>query len=245
MEGLGKGPEAAAAYRRALAIQENLAADFPAVPAYRTDLAGSYAELWEPAEKPKAVGRRAGLVRQSDAIAGSKFDPQPTPANRSLATCETCTACRAEALTDLHRHAEAVKDWDRAIELDDGPNRPRLRLQRAMIARPAGDHAKAAAEAEVQAAGDKVTAATLYDCACVFAICSAGCKDDVDRKKQYADRAMAVLTKAVAAGYADPAHLTADDDLATLRNRDDFKALVAGLEKAHQPKPPSAGPPDK
>ena len=30
--------------------------------------------------------------------------------------------CRAEAQTDLKHHSEAVKDWDRAIELDDGPS---------------------------------------------------------------------------------------------------------------------------
>ena len=76
-----------------------------------------------------------------------------------------------------------------------------------------------------------MTAVTLYDCACVFSLCSAECKDDAARKKQYADRALAVLTKAVAA------HLKADDDFAALRTRDDFKQLVADLEKKSPPKP--------
>ena len=82
-----------------------------------------------------------------------------------------------------------------------------------------------------------MTAVTLYDCACVCSLCSAECKDDAARKKQYADRALAVLTKAVAAGYADAAHLKADDDFAALRTRDDFKQLVADLEKKSPPKP--------
>ncbi len=53
-----------------------------------------------------------------------------------------------------------------------------------------------------------------------------------------ADRAMAWLTKAVAAGYTDRAHMTADDDLASLRGRADFRALVNTLpEVAPPPRP--------
>ena len=39
---LGERPEAEAAFRRALAIEEKLAADFPAVPGYRFELANSH-----------------------------------------------------------------------------------------------------------------------------------------------------------------------------------------------------------
>ena len=42
---LGQRPEAEAAYRAALALQEQLAADFPAVPDYRQDLASSHNNL--------------------------------------------------------------------------------------------------------------------------------------------------------------------------------------------------------
>ena len=45
LAGLGKGPEAEGQFRKALAIEETLIADFPAVPDYRKDLAGSHYNL--------------------------------------------------------------------------------------------------------------------------------------------------------------------------------------------------------
>ena len=45
-----------------------------------------------------------------------------------------------------------------------------------------------------------------------------------------ADRAMARLKQAVAAGYKDADHMKKDKDLDTLRDREDFKELLAELE---------------
>ncbi len=45
-----------------------------------------------------------------------------------------------------------------------------------------------------------------------------------------ANRAMSWLQKAVGGGYRDVKQLTTDPDLASLRGRDDFKQLLAGLE---------------
>ena len=44
-----------------------------------------------------------------------------------------------------------------------------------------------------------------------------------------ADRAMAWLKKAVAAGYQNTVHMAQDQDLDLLRDREDFKKLVAEL----------------
>jgi hypothetical protein len=44
-----------------------------------------------------------------------------------------------------------------------------------------------------------------------------------------ADRAMACLRKAVAAGYRDGDHMEKDSDLDALRGREDFQALLATL----------------
>ena len=61
---LGKRPEAEQQYRKALAIQEKLAADFPAVPEYRQDLAS----------KPQQPGASAG--RPGEAAGGGAAVPQ-------------------------------------------------------------------------------------------------------------------------------------------------------------------------
>ena len=46
----------------------------------------------------------------------------------------------------------------------------------------------------------------------------------------YADQAMAMLRDAVAKGYKDVVHMKKDTDLDPLRQREDFKKLVAELE---------------
>ena len=54
-----------------------------------------------------------------------------------------------------------------------------------------------------------------------------------DRDKQaafYGDEAMRMLHDAVAKGYADAEHIKKDVELDTLRDREDFKKLLAELE---------------
>ena len=46
----------------------------------------------------------------------------------------------------------------------------------------------------------------------------------------YGDAAVAMLRAAVAKGYKDAAHLKQDKDLDALREREDFKTLLGGLE---------------
>jgi hypothetical protein len=58
-----------------------------------------------------------------------------------------------------------------------------------------------------------------------------------------ADDAMAWLSKAVAAGYVKPqhlAHMTRDPNLDALRDRDDFRRLMAGLMHRGFPADPFA-----
>jgi hypothetical protein len=66
-----------------------------------------------------------------------------------------------------------------------------------------------------------------YDFACVYAVASGKV---ADKKQEYADRAMELLHKAVQAGFKDAAHIRKDTDLGPLRERDDFKKLIATLE---------------
>ena len=47
---------------------------------------------------------------------------------------------------------------------------------------------------------------------------------------------MEMLHKAVKAGYTDAAHMAKDKNLDPLRERDDFKKLIAELEKGAEKK---------
>jgi hypothetical protein len=60
------------------------------------------------------------------------------------------------------------------------------------------------------------------------------------KKKEYADRAMEMLQRAVQAGYKDTAHMAKDNDLDALRQREDFKKLLESLAKAKGKAPAGA-----
>jgi tetratricopeptide (TPR) repeat protein len=65
----------------------------------------------------------------------------------------------------------------------------------------------------------------LYVLACVHALNSARASNEDDRRHE-AEEAVAALRRAIAAGWRDRDQLREDPDLASLRDRDDFRALV-------------------
>src|SRR5262249_8249753 len=76
----------------------------------------------------------------------------------------------------------------------------------------------------------------LYNAACFRAVLASAliAADEssagIKQAEAEADRAMALLTKAVAAGNVSAAGIKEDDDFNALHGRDDFKKLVADLE---------------
>jgi len=88
---------------------------------------------------------------------------------------------------------------------------------------------------------------SLYNAACFRSVCAAvelGNKEP--SAGEQAERAIAWLTKAVTAGFTDAEQMKKDPDLAALRDRDDFKKLVADLEaKAAAAKPAGKAAPAK
>src|SRR5207253_5259674 len=114
---------------------------------------------------------------------------------------------RALAHDQLKKHTEAVKDWDKAIELSPRPEQTSPRVRRANSRLHAGQVAEAVAE--VAALTDpganapgrgQWTAGQWYNCACFYAVASGKL---AAKKQEYADRAMALLQQAVQAGYRD------------------------------------------
>jgi hypothetical protein len=79
----------------------------------------------------------------------------------------------------------------------------------------------------------------LYNAACEFAQCVPIAREAAAARR-YADEAMAALSAAVAAGWSNAAHTARDRDLAPLRERPDFQALLAGLFNRGFPADPFA-----
>ena len=106
--------------------------------------------------------------------------------------------------------------------------------------RTAGDPAGCRATAELWEKVNRTDADSLYDAACYRAI-AAGVQaktpgaDAARLAKADTDWAMRWLHQAVRAGYKNAAHMKKDTDLDRLRDRADFKKLLAELEKAAPP----------
>jgi tetratricopeptide (TPR) repeat protein len=231
---LGRRPRAEDAYNKGLALREQLARDFPAVPAYRVDVGATCLNLGN--LQGDSGQTEAALDWYSKGIeafrAALAADPNDMTARLYLWNAHRG---RANALTRLARHGEAAQDWGRALELAAGPARPFLRLQKALALAHAGDHAQADAEADAEAdalaEAKDVNAGTLYDLACVYSLSSAAVKSDAKLADRYAARAVELLRQAVAKGWKDIDHLKEDTDLDPLRSRDDYRKLLKELEE--------------
>jgi serine/threonine protein kinase/tetratricopeptide (TPR) repeat protein len=98
------------------------------------------------------------------------------------------------------------------------------------------DAAGCRASSEMWERMNRTDAAFLYNAACFRGVTAAVLRE-TDRSPEAAtiaaaeaDRAMDWLRKAVDAGYTDAGHMKQDKDLDALREREDFKKLVAELE---------------
>jgi hypothetical protein len=129
---------------------------------------------------------------------------------------------------------QAVADPATARKLPDDQRRSVLAAAISALAKKEKQPAKAAAAADLLADNAKIPG-DLYDAACGYALC-VPLADKPETKEQYAARAVALLRQAIAKGYKDAAHMKQDTDLDALRQRDDFKKLLADLEAATKPK---------
>ena len=114
----------------------------------------------------------------------------------------------------------------------------KARIERAITLAKQGDHVRATDDVEAFARRDDLTNNNVYNLACLCSQSSAAAGRD-DRlspaerarlKAHHAERAMELLKKAVAMGYRHPAAMGTDHDLDALRDRDDFRKLIADLD---------------
>jgi hypothetical protein len=157
----------------------------------------------------------------------------------------------AGSLIQLGRGAEAIPLLDEF--LDKAGNSPAVDprlIPRAFSLRgqhfqKSGDPAGCRATAEMWEKRNRPDAGSLYTAACFRAV-AAGIQakvtgaDAARLAKADADRAMGWLNGAVRAGYRDAARLKNDTDLDPLRDRDDFRKLLADLEAKREK---ACGPP--
>jgi tetratricopeptide (TPR) repeat protein len=153
----------------------------------------------------------------------------------------------ASSLTMADRGAEAIALIDEFLPKSSVPGvDPRLLPYvigvRLMHFRKAGDATGCRATAEMWEKLNRTDADSQYKAACCRAVTAdvqaKTLGADADRlAKADADKAMEWLQTAVQAGYKDAAHVKQDPDLDAIRERADFKKLLAELEATPAPTP--------
>jgi hypothetical protein len=217
-----------------VAITENLVANFPNVPAHVIELGGAYCNfgnLIRGGGQPEAaLDWYQKAIETLSSLVAKK--PRLADARKFLRNSHQG---KAEALDELDRGAEAARDWEVAMQLDSGSRRGSFRLRMFRSKKDAAGCLAAAAETETRTPSD---AGALYDAACNRAVCAAviqadpktPAEDSPRLASEQADLAMGWLRQAVAAGYRDVQHMARDKDLDALREREDFKNIMAELE---------------
>jgi tetratricopeptide (TPR) repeat protein len=224
---LGKISEAKEHYRKALEIQEKLVADFPKVPVYQIELGGGYSNYGILIRDAGQASESLVWFEKALATLGPVYraEQRDTYAKQAL---RGCFIGRAKAYDALAKSSDAIKDWDQVVELTAPAEQLGFRASRATSRLRAGLVAEAVAEVADLTKSSKWEADQWYDFACVYAVASGKI---ADKKQDSADRAMDLLHKAVQAGFNDAPHMQKDTDLDPLRERVDFKKLLAELEK--------------
>jgi hypothetical protein len=150
---------------------------------------------------------------------------------------------RAEAFVRSNQNKEAVEDWDRMIELDNGPSSPLVRMFAAMARAHRSEHTLATAALEAMLAEGVEPEYACYNFPCIYSLASAVVlKDDKlspsEQKRlaeRYAAKSVELLQKARADGFFETPgfvnYLSKDTDLQPLWERGDFKKLIRQLEE--------------
>jgi hypothetical protein len=214
-----------------------------------------------PQRTPKAAASRAGSQPNrsatqrtssvpSEPSRGARHKPQfPTAGNTVLQV----HGARAYVHQALKHWADAVADWDRVVELAAEPERTFRRGERAAALAHAGQHARAAAEADALLQGspsDRV----LFNLAVTFTSCITAARADSQLsaaqkaavEDRYGAQVVALLRRLHARGFFKDAYhrrlLKEDDPNANpLRARADYRELIHEIEGS-APAPPGSPP---
>jgi hypothetical protein len=133
---------------------------------------------------------------------------------------------------------EAAQAYDDAAVVSATPMPARFRARRALFWACAGEHQKAAAEAEAIAI-TKPPPTIQIQLAEVWARASATAQIEPDFAEKYAQHAVAAIQDAIARGYRDLGKLKTSPHLESLQSRADFQPFsrrksLAELQRAQQ-----------
>jgi serine/threonine protein kinase/tetratricopeptide (TPR) repeat protein len=222
---LGKPVDAQAAFEKSIEYYERLAADFRDVPDYAVEVAGTYTNLGRLLGDQGQLDESLPILTKSIEIleAARQQDQRRVKVRESLLVARWT---RAMTFAGLGRFAEALADWDRAIELDEGHYQNKLTLKRASTFLQMKDYAAATADAQAVAESGQSSGDDLFLAACTYAVSAKLATDDPTLAESYAARAVLLLRQALDKGYETPARIITAPELQALQSREDFRKLM-------------------
>jgi len=229
---IGQMEKSRAAYQSTLEIRQKLVADFPNVVDYQIELAGSYCNKGELISKGGALAESLPWFGDAERmlVPIHTADPNNATAKEFL---RNVSFHRAKVLNALKKYPESLRDWDRTIELTRPEKRWEYCLNRVEVRYSCG----LLDEAVEDIASFEKKATLRPEFWFTFgSICAEAADKYPEKNVEYADRAMALLTKAVNGGYKDSFRLNLSPKLKALRSREDFKALVQKVGGKPTPK---------
>jgi eukaryotic-like serine/threonine-protein kinase len=240
----GRPDQAEAANEKAIAIQRRLTDDHPDRVDFADELGLSYYSMsYMKQLKRDFQGAHDWANRAIQAFETSlRREPRRADIKELLGFA---FHARAQALTDQYRAAEALRDWDRAIELADKDEERihSLTASRALVLAYQGETRRAVAAIAAVPRTGAYSGVIFYNEACIFALAAAAAAaaNDVTSSpehraalvEQYAARAMSALAEARRLGYfrdaSKVANIRSDRDVDALRARPDFQVLLLDL----------------
>ncbi len=238
---LGRKDQAEETFRRLLRMDEELVRDRPGDVRQAVHLGASYCNFGNRlAENNKGQDAVAAYTRAVELLEGVlQKDARNGVARRFL-----CITLHQRGITrsrQMGRHAEALQDLDRALRVGTGDDRALARAKKASVLARLGHHGEAVLEAQAALEAGKPTDEILYVAGVTHALAAAAVRQDGKlaraererRAEEHAARAVELLDRVRQAGYfKDPgprADFKADQELAPLRGREDFRKLLAAL----------------
>jgi tetratricopeptide (TPR) repeat protein len=226
----GRHAEAETELRRAAAIWQTLGDEFPGDIEYLVSRAGAHCNLGMVVRE--RAGADASLEWLNSGINTLRPIAEAHP-NYALARLFLRNTLEERAISydRLKRPVDAFRDWDEAVRLSPPAEQTAYRTLRARSRVLGGQVDEGLAEIEELAKAGRPGPDHWHAFARVYAAAAGVASGKLTEKKaEYADRAMYLLHKAVQSGFKDAAHMKKDTDLDPLRDREDFKKLLAELE---------------
>lgn len=233
----GRPAQARPLYEKAAAILEALAARQPDVVRFSDSLVAVRINLtnflYDEGRSGEALPMLDRLVEKFESLPDNGHVSEYLASQRGI-----IYGSRAQVYNALGRHAEAIVDWDRLIELTPPPQREPYVLRRCQAQVSAGHFEQAAIEADRLAASPGASGEILYNCACVHALIAGAAFDESEAAREAPDSthvkaAVALLERARSAGFlrgrAGCDLLAHDHDIDSLRSCPEFHEFALDL----------------